>query len=542
MTSGEDWAGKKPFRFSDAVSALRSSFAGQQAGTQASDAKAKGGSIRQVHLVQQTDQSNSVKFDPEVFPDISLEHLRDVLLLEETAQKQVMAAHEEAKLNWDLDARLVGGQRSDSNLGLARVFDLLGHISMIPDGGSSDTNSKSVNGDERTYVDAEGKVVAAQDDEGVAWEGLNTLDAPDKGKASGTQKVFQRQYETHDLLRAIDKKDSQTILMIRDANFDLLLDLNQGGVGASMASGTINTPLGYCIGLGSGWEGTAIVITGALSKFVNNLPDEEDEITESKDGSQARKTKRMRRELDPRTQSRLRKLRTSLKLAIDHSIAIDQTRLLSSYLQVLLMSTGQTFIRETIDSVHQALLTHFSGSQISSTGTIMSSIDPFQVASQAITSFFTESLRTKSQSKDVSQRIASVDDLIANCIGDFILMAIWQDVKLHRKELARLEKDEQRAQTESKAEDDELLIELPTWSFARDDRITTIFSEKIWNLQKLLDLIEWESKGHCSTSATKSSRHPRIWHCATDIVEQFAAVKKRPSSKDRLAALNKIIH
>jgi hypothetical protein len=206
------------------------------------------------------------------------------------------------------------------------------------------------------------------------------------------------------------------------------------------------------------------------------------------------------------------------------------------------MSTGQTFIRETTDAVHQALLTHFSGSQISSSGKIMSNTDPFQVASQAVTSFFTESLKTKSQLKDVSQRIASVDDLIANCIGDFIVMAVWKDIQLYRKELARLEKEEQRTQMEKRAEDDELFNELPTWSFARDDRITTIFQDRVWNLQKVLDMIQWETKGSRGTSATKSPRNTRIWHCAKEIVEHFADERKRPNSKERLALLQSVVH
>lgn len=225
-----------------------------------------------------------------------------------------------------------------------------------------------------------------------------------------------------------------------------------------------------------------------------------------------------------------------------HSISIDQTRLLSSYLQVLLMSTGQTFIRETTDSVHQALITLFSGSQVSSDGTIRSNTDPFQVALQAITSFFTDSLRTKSQQKDVSKRIASVDDLIDNCVGDLIIMAIWQDVQFHRKEIARLDNEEKRSQVESRADDDQLFVELPTWSFARDDRISTIFMERVSSLQKLLDLIQWESKGRLTTSATKSSRNNRIWNCAQEIVEVFSMQQKRLTSKERLSLLRSLIH
>jgi hypothetical protein len=206
------------------------------------------------------------------------------------------------------------------------------------------------------------------------------------------------------------------------------------------------------------------------------------------------------------------------------------------------MSTGQTFIRETIDSVHQALITLFSGSQVSSDGTIRSNIDPFQVALQAITSYFTESLKTKSQLKDVSQRIASVDDLIDNCVGDFIIMALWQDVRFHRKEIARIDSEEKRKDVEARAEEDQLFVELPTWSFARDDRICTIFAERIGSLQKVLDLVQWESKGRLSTSATKGSRNTRIWHCSQEVVEQFSMQQKRLTSKNRLTLLRSLIH
>ncbi len=77
----------------------------------------------------------------------------------------------------------------------------------------------------------------------------------------------------------------ETILAIRNANFDLLLDLSHSGgpaaknsPAASAAGGSSNTPLGYAISLGKGWESVSIVLVGALSKFVNQLPDDEDEF------------------------------------------------------------------------------------------------------------------------------------------------------------------------------------------------------------------------------------------------------------------------
>lgn len=90
-----------------------------------------------------------------------------------------------------------------------------------------------------------------------------------------------------------------------------------------------------CISLGPAHEGIAVVLVGALSKFVNQLPDDDDESWASvAPAGETRRRRARKMELDPRTQSRLRKLRVSLKLAIDHSLFKDQTRLVSSYCQV----------------------------------------------------------------------------------------------------------------------------------------------------------------------------------------------------------------
>lgn len=294
------------FRFADAVQAIHSSLrTGQGQQKQGTHSRDVSSSLQP--LIKADDISSP---SPESFPELSLDRLSSVLHLDDVTQGQIKAAHEEAKLNWDLDARLVGGQRSDSNIGMARVFGLLNMIGAVDEGISSEVEAK-----QGRHVDADGNLITAARQDGIKALGQDG-ETKKAGDAKGTQEVFHRQYETHDLLRAIDRKNTQTILTIRDANFDLLLDLHQDGTGASMSSGTVNTPLGYCIGLGKGWEGVAVVLTGALSKFVNNLPDEDEDVIQD-DSKSKRKAKRMRRELDPRTMSRLRKLRTSLKLAIE---------------------------------------------------------------------------------------------------------------------------------------------------------------------------------------------------------------------------------
>lgn len=314
MTEEGEGSKRRSFLFADAVQAINSTLRGQvvqqqtrsnSSSSRNDDAQSRPTKVNAQHL------TNLRPCD--TFPELSLDRLGGILQLDETAQGQIKAAYEEAKLNWDLDAKLVGGHRSDGNLGMARVFGLLNVISLA----DNDTRSAQ-EGSTGGHIDSNGNLVAAPAQQKGAASQRGKVSS-DGSEAKGTQKVFQRQYETHDLLRAIDRKDTQTILTIRDANFDLLLDLSQGGMGASMSSGTVNTPLGYCIGLGKEWEGVAVVLTGALSKFVNNLPDEEEDLpTEEVAGSkQKTKTRRAKRELDPRTVNRLRKLRTSLKLAIE---------------------------------------------------------------------------------------------------------------------------------------------------------------------------------------------------------------------------------
>lgn len=311
MTEESEGSKRRSFRFADAVQAINSTLRGQthpQTGSSSTaseidDAQSHPPPVLNAQHLASLHLSNS-------FPELSLSRLGGVLHLDESAQGQIKAAYEEAKLNWDLDAKMIGGHRSDSNLGMARIFGLLNVISLVDDTTRSAQESTSAG-----MIDSNGNLIAAPVQQGATMQEEAVTSG--RSDAKGTQEVFQRQYETHDLLRAIDRKDTQTILTIRDANFDLLLDLNQGGTGASMSSGTVNTPLGYCIGLGKEWEGVAVVLTGALSKFVNNLPDEEEDLPIDEASGSKQKRRRAKRELDPRTVNRLRKLRTSLKLAIE---------------------------------------------------------------------------------------------------------------------------------------------------------------------------------------------------------------------------------
>lgn len=241
-------------------------------------------------------------------------------------------------MNWKLDPQTLG-ERSDYNRGCAALVGLLSRVHAQAEGSSAPSGGRAGRQEGSGRIDEGG--------EGSGGQGSNNQFGGGKaGKSVATPAA--RTYETHDLLRAIDRRDAETVLAIRDANFDLLLDLSPGGTSSSSsnvaaagsAGGAANTPLGYCIGLGKGWEGIGIVLTGALSRFVNQLPDpEETEIdapplAPGNDKNRIAKRKAVKSELDPRTLARLRKVRVNLKLAIDHSLTAERTSLLASYMQV----------------------------------------------------------------------------------------------------------------------------------------------------------------------------------------------------------------
>lgn len=309
------------FSLADAVSAVTSSFRAGRGGSAESSGPASG--QRQRAPAAQPDYSIAAKGSgssrgkeetqaDDAFPKLSPEQLHALFDDgNEERRKCVEAALEEASLNWSLDTKMLG-QRTDVNRGMKAIVELLAQIQV--------SHSKQWQ---------EQRALAGQLSGATAGESQKgSDDRASKGKgeggdAKGTDQRLNHAWETHDLLRAIDRKDHETILAIRNANFDLLLDLNQSGTTSGGGGGNAaSTPLGYCISLGKGWEGTSIVLTGALSKFVNQLPDDEEQDlpTDDESGSMQNRRARARKarqNLDPRTASRLRKLRTSLKLAIE---------------------------------------------------------------------------------------------------------------------------------------------------------------------------------------------------------------------------------
>ncbi|PWN24138.1 hypothetical protein BCV69DRAFT_21068 [Microstroma glucosiphilum] len=363
-------------------------------------------------------------------------------------------------VNWALDPRLVGGQRSESNRGSAAIISLLSHLSI--DAASSHKQDKS---------QASGALPTGQQSSEDTRERDSSTTASEAIKPA-------KQYERHDLLRAIERQDHETIIAIRNSNFDLLIDSAPG----ASASAPAQTPLGYAISLGPKWAGTQIVLTGALSKFVNSLPDPEEmaELANAIEGGAAGGAgKKRRMEYDPRTMGRLRKLRGNLKLAVDHSLATSQSGLLASYVQVLLISGGAAFIDDSVSSLRNSIHSLYgtSSSRPGSSMIISSTHSPTNESRTYVLQFVNEGLKKR-------ERVAAVHDLVENATGDLVLMALWEVVRLTSQEVSAI--------SASSASVDSSLLEdlsspLPPYFLARDDRITGAFLERLNSLARLLD-------------------------------------------------------
>jgi hypothetical protein len=189
----------------------------------------------------------------------------------------------------------------------------------------------------------------------------------------------------------------------------------------------------------------AVLITGALSRYVNNIPADQPPTKEEK--------------------ALLRGVRTNLKLAINYSIAIEETSLLSSYLQVVVMSEGDKWVRATAQNVALALRAGKRGR-------------PVETARSSIVSFATAELR----SLDKSASIAGVDDYISNAGADLVLIGLWEIVR------------------DACGGD-----ELPVYQFARDDRLYKCVRRPLALLGSHAHLIVEDLRGPDRSSFSRQS-------------------------------------
>ncbi|THH17941.1 hypothetical protein EW146_g2945 [Bondarzewia mesenterica] len=174
------------------------------------------------------------------------------------------------------------------------------------------------------------------------------------------------------------------------------------------------TPLLHAMRIGASHREVAIILVGAFSRFINHLEDEEMGLS--------------------RTKVILKALRANLKLAIDFGLQSSQSDLIASFLQTLVMSEGEKWVFAQVSNVGLALRAGTQG-------------QPVCTAQSAVRSFATKELGK-------AQAIATLEDYVANATGDLLMMAVW------------------RLALESITGDS-----IPSWYFARDDRVYKAFCD-----------------------------------------------------------------
>ncbi|KAJ8698235.1 hypothetical protein PTI98_004968 [Pleurotus ostreatus] len=220
-----------------------------------------------------------------------------------------------------------------------------------------------------------------------------------------------------EVFRAVEQKDIMFLMEIRDRAFP---------------TGDA-TPLLHAMRIGQSHRDVAIILVGAFSRWVNNLEDVEI--------------------VKPKTRVLLKALRANLKLAIDLGLAKSQSDLTASFMQTLIMSEGERWVRDQASNVSLALRAGTAGK-------------PVETASAAVRRFTTKELGKASL-------IAALEDYIANATVDLLVLGAWAWA--------------------TETIDAQLI---PTYYFARDDRVFKALCDRLRQheseLPKLSRRLRWQ--------------------------------------------------
>ncbi|KAG2146741.1 hypothetical protein DEU56DRAFT_786157 [Suillus clintonianus] len=208
-----------------------------------------------------------------------------------------------------------------------------------------------------------------------------------------------------EVFRAVERKDIMFLMEVRDRAFPLLLRKTGDA-----------TPLLHAMRIGQSHRDVAILLLGAFSRWINHLEDSEIGL--------------------PRTRVILKALRTNLKLGIDYGLYKSQSDLAASFMQTLVMSEGEKWIRAQVSSVSLALRSGNAGK-------------PVSTAEAAVRKFATKELSK-------ADAIAALEDYVANATTDLLLLGAWAMA------LESIEGDQ-----------------IPVYYFARDDRVFKAFADRV---------------------------------------------------------------
>lgn len=142
--------------------------------------------------------------------------------------------------------------------------------------------------------------------------------------------------------------------------------------------------------IGDSHRDVAILLVGALSRYVNHLEDDEVQKPQTRNLLKALRMHSFLSYESPTFRITLNISGTNLKLAIDFGLQRSQSDLIASYLQTLIMSEGDKWIHSSVASVSLALRTGNEGK-------------PVNTASSTVRNFATKELNK-------AEAIASLDD------------------------------------------------------------------------------------------------------------------------------------
>ncbi|KAH9966128.1 hypothetical protein BC827DRAFT_1265183 [Russula dissimulans] len=216
------------------------------------------------------------------------------------------------------------------------------------------------------------------------------------------------------------------------------------------------TPLIHAMHIGKSHHDVAITLVGAFSRYINTL--------EGRDFAKAE------------TRSLLVSIRGSLKVAIDYGLQSSQVDLLASFMQTLVMSEGDDWIQEQMKLVATALRQGPSAC-------------PVEIARTSVKRVATHALGK-------APLIADLEDYISNATLDLLMMAAW-----------RLALESFHGES------------IPTYYFARDDRVYRIFTEHLDSYRDHINRrLDRRLKSQLSALRTILQGRARSWHGKVDLL------------------------
>jgi len=217
------------------------------------------------------------------------------------------------------------------------------------------------------------------------------------------------------------------------------------------------TPLIHAMRMGQSHYDVAITLIGAFSRYINRL--EEGDFAKHE------------------TKSLLVSLRGSLKVAIDYGLQSSQSDLLASFFQTLVMSEGDTWVQEQVRLVRTALRQGPSAR-------------PVEVARTSVKRVATHALGK-------APLIADLEDYISNATLDLLMMAAWSlALKSFPGE------------------------PIPSYYFARDDRVYRVFTERLdQHRDEINRRLSKQLKSQLTTLRTIMQGRARSWHGKVELLE-----------------------